>query len=93
MSVCRLCLFYIKFKNLRHKIFLIIKYDRISAHRSLYFRKEDRFWRIRKSQMYQPPHIEARHDLTGVKVAVKILNKRKMKNKNMISKVKSMIKR
>jgi hypothetical protein len=30
---------------------------------------------------------EARHDLTGVKVAVKIINKRKMKNKNMISKV------
>lgn len=35
---------------------------------------------------------EARHDLTGVKVAVKIINKRKMKNKNMISKVKREIK-
>ncbi len=33
-------------------------------------------------------YIEARHDLTGIKVAVKIINKKKMKNKNMISKVK-----
>ncbi len=31
---------------------------------------------------------EAKHDLTGVRVAVKIINKPKMKNKNMISKVK-----
>ena len=30
---------------------------------------------------------EARHDLTGIKVAVKIINKKKMKSKNMISKV------
>jgi len=30
---------------------------------------------------------EASHDLTGVKVAVKIINKKKMKKKNMISKV------
>jgi len=32
--------------------------------------------------------VEARHDLTGIRVAVKIINKKKMKNKNMISKVK-----
>ena len=31
--------------------------------------------------------IEARHDTTGVRVAIKIINKRKMKNKHMISKV------
>jgi hypothetical protein len=37
--------------------------------------------------MYLSFHLEARHDLTGLKVAVKIINKRKMKNKNMISKV------
>ena len=36
--------------------------------------------------------IEAKHDLTGIKVAVKIINKKKMKNKNMISKVKREIK-
>ena len=30
---------------------------------------------------------EAKHTLTGIEVAVKILNKKKMKNKNMISKV------
>jgi len=30
--------------------------------------------------------------LTGIKVAVKIINKKKMKNKNMISKVKREIK-
>jgi 5'-AMP-activated protein kinase catalytic alpha subunit len=35
---------------------------------------------------------EAKHDLTGIKVAVKIINKKKMKNKNMISKVKREIK-
>lgn len=29
----------------------------------------------------------AKHDLTGIEVAVKIINKKKMKNKNMISKV------
>ncbi len=33
---------------------------------------------------------EARHDLTGIKVAVKIINKKKMKSKNMISKVHSL---
>lgn len=32
--------------------------------------------------------VEAIHNLTGVRVAVKIINKAKMKNKNMISKVK-----
>jgi hypothetical protein len=32
-------------------------------------------------------YLEARHDLTGIKVAVKIINKRKMRHKNMISKV------
>jgi hypothetical protein len=37
--------------------------------------------------MYLLLKIEARHDITGVRVAVKIINKRKMKNKNMISKV------
>lgn len=28
-----------------------------------------------------------KHDITGIEVAVKIINKKKMKNKNMISKV------
>jgi len=37
--------------------------------------------------MYSLQNSEARHDLTGTKVAVKIINKSKMKNKNMISKV------
>jgi hypothetical protein len=37
--------------------------------------------------MYWVIDLEAKHDLTGIKVAIKILNKRKMKNKNMISKV------
>ena len=36
--------------------------------------------------------LEAHHNLTGIKVAVKIINKKKMKNKNMISKVKREIK-
>ena len=35
--------------------------------------------------------LEARHDLTGIKVAVKIINKKKMKIKNMISKVSYML--
>ena len=37
--------------------------------------------------MYLSYSSEAKHDLTGVKVAIKIINKRKMKNKNLISKV------
>lgn len=36
---------------------------------------------------------EAVHNLTGVRVAVKIINKAKMKNKNMISKVSSSIRK
>lgn len=36
---------------------------------------------------------EASHDLTGVKVAVKIINKKKMKKKNMISKVYLLLKK
>ena len=37
--------------------------------------------------MYLLDEVEARHDLTGGRVAVKIINKRKMKGKHMISKV------
>lgn len=33
------------------------------------------------------PHSVARHDLTNVEVAIKIINKKKMENKSMISKV------
>jgi hypothetical protein len=40
-----------------------------------------RRWNVRVADL------EARHDLSGLRVAIKILNKRKMKNKNMISKV------
>lgn len=36
---------------------------------------------------YKWSYAEAVHNLTGVRVAVKIINKAKMKNKNMISKV------
>lgn len=32
--------------------------------------------------------VVAKHDLTNIEVAVKIINKKNMKNKNMISKVK-----
>lgn len=61
--------------------------ERIDPYRALHSWQNYRLRRLRQSQMYSLLHSEARHDLTDTKVAVKIINKLKMKNKNMISKV------
>jgi len=61
--------------------------DEWAAYRALRFGSHDRHWWFRQGERWVYGKSEGRHDKTGVRVAIKILNKRKMKNKNMIAKV------
>lgn len=56
-------------------------------NRTLYTWQDHRYWSFRKSQMYLSFEIVARHDLTNIEVAVKIINIKKMKDKSMMSRV------
>lgn len=60
---------------------------RAVPHRTLRLGPYDRQRRIRQGQGYDLIDLEGRHNLTGSRVAVKIINKSLMKNINMISKV------